>query len=58
MGDDKNGFVVSCNEAQDEWYIVRREWKGEVLHRNILADRYGTEEEATEAMISMIEALR
>jgi len=56
--DEKEGFVVSCNEAQDEWYIVHRQMKGSVLHREILAERYPTEEDATEAMIIMIEASR
>lgn len=56
--EDKEGYVVSCNEDQDEWYVINRRMKGNVLHREILAPRYSTEEDAREAMIALIEASR
>lgn len=58
MDDDKEGYVVSCNEAQDDWYIIRRQMKGDVMHREILEGRYATAEDATDAMAAMIDAER
>lgn len=55
---DKEGYVVSCNEQQDEWYVIRRKMKGGVMHKEGLAPSYRTEEDATEAMIRLIEAER
>lgn len=58
MTDEKVGFVVSCNEAQDRWYIVHRQMRGNRLYREVLAPRYSTPEDATEAMIEMIDENR
>lgn len=55
---EKEGYVVSCNEDQDEWYVINRRMNGNVLHREILAPRYRTEEDAREATILLIEASR
>ena len=51
-------YVVSCNEDQDEWYIVRRRTKDGALRPEILPSRYRTAEDATEAMVAIIEANR
>jgi hypothetical protein len=35
------------------WYITHTQWKGDVLHRNILSEEYGSEEEANAAVAAM-----
>lgn len=45
---EQEGFEVVQNEELGHWYIVHRQMKGCVLHRNILPDQYETEEAAEE----------
>ena len=51
-------YVVSCNEDQDVWYIVRRWTKDNTMQRAVLPARFSTPEDATEAMIAMFEDAR
>jgi hypothetical protein len=53
MTHEPEGYEVGFNEAMNEWYVVHRQWKGGVLHRNILAESYESEENATEAAARM-----
>ena len=50
MTDETEGYEVDFSEAMGNWYIVHRQMKGNVLHRNILAERYESEKEAREAV--------
>ena len=58
MADERPGFSISCNAEQDQWYVIHKQMKGNVLHTEILAPRYQTEEDAREAMIALIEDSR
>lgn len=49
MASEPEGFEVGFNEAMNEWYVVHRRMKGNVLHRDILIDRYESEEVAQKA---------
>lgn len=51
-------YLVSCNEDQDEWYIVRRWTTNGTMRRKVLSPRYFTSEDATEVMVAMFEAAR
>lgn len=53
MTDEAAGYEVDFSEAMGDWYIVHRQMKGNVLHRNILAERYESEQEASEAVAAM-----
>ena len=53
MAREPEGYEVGFGEGMGDWYIVHRELKGDVLHRNILADRYESEEEANKAVAAM-----
>lgn len=54
----KEGYVVSCNEDETVWYVVRRFKRSGILKREILPGRYSHESDATEAMIQLIESER
>ncbi len=54
----ENKYCVSCGPDQEEWYIVRRASKDGTRNRKVLSERYATAEDATEAMIQLIEAQR
>ena len=56
--DYKEGYEAYRNEALGHWYIVHRQWKGNVFHRNILPDNYESEAAAEEAATAMRGALR
>ena len=58
MTREPEGFEVGFNEAMGDWYVMHRQWKGDVLHRNILAERYESEEEASNAAAAMQASLR
>jgi hypothetical protein len=53
MPEESEGYEVSFAEIMGDWIITHKEWKGSVLHRTILADRYGTEEAANKAIETM-----
>lgn len=54
----KEGYVVSCNEDETEWFIVQYVWKDEGLRRVKLPERYSHESDASEARAHLIEAER
>ncbi len=53
MTHEPEGYEVSFNETMGDWFVVHRQLKGDVLHRNILAERYDSEEEAEKAADAM-----
>lgn len=53
MTDEPEGYEVDFSEATGDWYIVHRQMKGNVLHRNILAERYESEKEANQAVAAL-----
>lgn len=55
---DKEGYTVSCNEDETEWFIVHRVRKNGILRRVVLPERYSHESDASEARASLIDAGR
>lgn len=53
MEREAEGYEVGFSDATGDWYVVHRQWKGSVLHHNILADRYDTEDAANEAAAAL-----
>lgn len=53
MASGPEGFEVSFDEAMNDWFIVHSHMKGSVLHREILADRFESEEDANNAADEM-----
>lgn len=51
-------YCVTCNEEQEEWYVVRRWKQAGAQRREVLPGSYSTAEDATEAMVAMFEANR
>lgn len=53
MDREPEGYEVTQSDAMGHWFITHRQWKGDVLHRNILPEEYASEDEANEAVAAM-----
>lgn len=50
----KEGYSVSCNDEETEWFIVQRVMKNGSLQRIELPERYAHESDASEARAELI----
>jgi uncharacterized membrane protein YkoI len=53
MANEPEKYEVGFSETTDDWHVVHNQLKGNVLHRTILAERYQSEEEASDAAAAM-----
>lgn len=49
MTNDQPDYEIAFHESQGDWLIIHRQLKGSVVHRTILAERYASEEDASDA---------